>query len=297
MIDLGRPALHAEGITVFPDHADPGRFHYLPDSPELRLDADGRPELSLLEYQLDPELHDVLGAGLLSLTVDLGVDEERLERLRRRLAARSRSSAVTLGPVGADAGSCELILIDRASTDEPPGTTTTPATEPSVGFGLVERIIGAAAPSLYGDNAAMFAAVLSAEGVALVEGALRQGGLPAGVVYTLRVTGLRPALRASVTARWQDVYRFYENRLHGGKLLLAVDVGPTFEQLVQDEAIAISVDELVPDADRDGVYQRALDQAQQYVLRELFKPSLGQAPPPEDEDADGLATIGRAIKD
>jgi hypothetical protein len=288
VIDLGRPALHAEGVTIFPDHADPARFHFLPDRPELRLAADGTPELKLLKYQLDPHLTEVLGAGLLSLTVDLAVDDERLERLRRRLAAQAGATTVTLGAVAADSGSCELILVDRSSLDE---------AAPGAGFGLVERILGAASPSLYGDNAATFAAVLSAEGVGLVEQALRRDGLPAGIVYSLEVTGLRPALRASITARWQDVYDYYDNRLHGGKLLLAVDVGATIEQLVHDEAIAISIDDLVPDADRDGVYQRALDQAQQYVLNELFKPSLGQAPPPADDGDGGLATIGQAIKD
>jgi hypothetical protein len=293
VIDLSKPALHAEGVAIFSDHADPALFHYVPDRPALRLDADGRPELSLLKYQLDPTLHEALGAGLLSLTVGLAVDEERLDRLRRRLAAHTGVSGVTLGPIGAERGTCELILIDRASRDEGQPTPD----EPEVGFGLVERIIGAAAPSLYGTNDAVFAAVLSAEGASLVERALRQHGLPAGIVYTLDVTALRPALRASITARWQDVYHFYENRLHGGKLLLATDIGATVEQLVHDEAISISVDNLVPEAEQNGVYQRALDQAQQYVLRELFKPSLGQAPPPADDASGAMATIGRAIKD
>ncbi len=296
MIDLGRPALHAEGVTLFPDHAERRRFHYLADAPRLRLTADGAPELSLLKYRLDPELHQELGAGLLSLTVDLGVEPERLERLRRRLAARGDlGGPAELAPVGADEGRCELVLIDRSSRDETPPPAGAPAG--ATGFGLVERILGAATPSLYGDNAATFMAVLSAEGVALVEGALRGGGLPAGVVYTLRTSGLRPALRAEITARWHDVYSFYENRLHGGKLLLATDIGPTLEDLVHAEAISIKVDDLVPSEERPAVFERALEQAQRYILEELFTPTLGQAPPPEDGDDSALATIGRAIKD
>jgi hypothetical protein len=295
LIDLGRPALHAEGVTVFYDHADPARFHYLPDRPQLRLEPDGTPELSLLEYELGSDLTGILGAGLLSLTVALDVDPDVLSRLRSRLAAQAGVSAITLGAVAADSGSCELILIDRSSAAAPADGGGQPAPGPALG--LVERILGAAAPSLYGDNAAMFAAVLSPEGVGLVEKALRQGGLPAGVVYTLQVTGLRPALRATITARWQDAYDFYENRLHGGKLLLAVDVGTTVEQLVHDEVIRVSVDDLVPDAEHAAVYQHALDQAQQYVLDTLFKPSLGQQPPPEDSGSGPLAAIGTAIKD
>jgi hypothetical protein len=301
VIDLGQPALHADGITVFPDHAEPTRFHFLTDRPRLRSTAEGIPELTLLKYRLDPAMHDALGAGLLSLTVDLGVDPDRLERLRRKLAARVGASGVTLSPVAADAGTCQLILIDRATGDEAAtdGSLPTPADAQAAapGSGMVARILGAAAPALYGDNAATFAAVLSAEGTSLVERALRTGGIPAGVIYALEITGIRPALRASVTARWRDVYDFYENRLHGGKLLLATDIGTTMESLVHEEWIKVTVDELVPQDDRTAVYQRAVDEMQRYVIEELFVPTLADAPPPLDDPDGALATIGRAIKD
>ena len=248
MIDLGRPPLHGEGVTIFPDHAQPNRFYYVTDRPRLRLSTAGMPELMLLKYRLDPTLHEALGAGLLSLTVDLGVEPTLLERLRRRLALRDGlAGPVELGPVMAESGACELVLINRSSSDQ---EASPPEAAP---LALVESILGAATPALYGDNAATFQAVLSPEGVGVVEGALRGGGLPVGVVYTLQTTGLRPALRAEIAARWQDVYDFYENRLHGGKLLLATDIGPTIEELVHAEAIHISIDELVPESERSEV--------------------------------------------
>ncbi len=293
MIDLGRPALNGEGVTLFCDHADDGRFYYLPDRPRLRIDSEGRPELSLLKYRLDPNLHIALGAGLLSLTVDLGVEPERLDRLHRRIRRQmGLNSQMVLSPVSADAGTCELILIDRATDGSP-----SEGAGGGEGFGMVERILGSAAPSLYGDNACTFGAVLSAEGVGLVEGALRGGGLPVGVVYALQVTGLRPALRAQITARWKDIYDYYDNRLHGGKLLLAVDIGPTIEDLIHSEAIRIQIDELVPESERAEANQRALDQVQRYILDQFFKPTLGQAPPAPDTEDGPLHTIGSVIKD
>lgn len=293
MIDLGRPALNGEGVTLFCDHADAGRFYYLPDRPRLRIGSDGRPELSLLKYRLDPDLHKALGAGLLSLTVDLGVEPERLGRVRRRIARQMElNSQIVLSPVSADAGTCELILIDRTSDDSIPGDAGGPT-----GSGMVERILGSASPSLYGDNACTFEAVLSPEGVALVEGALRGGGLPVGVVYGLQVSGLRPALRAQITARWKDIYNYYDNRLHGGKLLLAVDIGPTIEDLIHAEAIRMQIDDLVPESERSEVYQRTLDQVQRYILDKFFKPTLGQAPPASDDGDGPLQTIGSVIKD
>jgi hypothetical protein len=302
MIDLGRPALNGEGVTLFYDHAQPGLFYYLPDLPRLRTRDDGLPELSLLKYRLDPELHKALGAGLLSLTVDLSVDQDRLARVSRRLSGQlDTDTKIVLAPVSADSGSCELILIDSSSKPAAPPAGSAPATpatpQDAAGFGMVERILGSSTPSLYGDNACTFEAVLSPEGVALVEGALRTGGLPAGVVYTLQVTGLRPALRAQITARWKDVYDFYDNRFHGGKLLLTTDIGPTLEDLVNAQALQIKIDDLVPETDRLKVYQGALDQVQQYILNQFFKPTLGQTPVAPNTGDGPLQTIGKVIKD
>ena len=310
MIDLGRPALNGEGVTLFYDHAQPDLFYYLPDKPSLRTNDAGQPELTLLKYRLDPELHRALGAGLLSITVDLAVGEERRARLARRVASQTDASAnVVLAPVSADSGSCELILIDRASqaaaaseTPQTPSAAASDATNPAspggaTGFGMVERILGSSTPSLYGDNACTFEAVLSPEGVGLVEGALRGGGLPAGVVYALQVTALRPALRAQITARWKDLYDFYDNRLHGGKLLAAADIGATLEDLVRSEALQIKIDDLVPEAEHSQTYQSALDQVQHYILNEFFKPTLGQAPVAANTGDGPLQTIGNVIKD
>ncbi len=292
MIDLGRPSLHSEGVTIFPDHAAPTRFHYLPDAPRLRVRPDGTPDVSLLKYRFDEALETALGAGLLSITVDLGVDDGVLTRLRSRLAQRFElTETPQLSPVTADSGTCELVLIERSSADAPT------ARDGAAGLDLVERILGASTPSLYGDNTATFSAVLSAEGASLVEGALRGGGLPAGVVYKLRLIGVRPALRAQFTARWQDAWHFYENRFRGGQLLLAADIGETVQELVQSQTIQLSVDELVPADERPAVYDRVLARVQDYVLEALFKPTLGQTPPPEpDPEGGAMATIGRLVK-
>jgi hypothetical protein len=300
MIDLAKPALYADGITVFRDHADPARFHYLPDVPRLRRRADGTVDLDLLKYQLDSTAEGVLGAGLLSFTVDLAVEEERLTRLRGRLSSGG-AGPVQLTAVVVEDGACELMVMGTASAADPAAPPQpAPAAAASVDVGtLVAKILGAGRPSLFGDNACTFMVVLSPEGAALAEGALRGGGgLPAGVVYTLKATGIRPALRARITARWTDIYTFYENRLHGGKLLLATDIGATISTLKDQEYLSVEIDQLVPADEQPQAYQQAIEQMQRYILDELFKPTLGVSPPPEDPGGTGaLATIGRAIMD
>ena len=128
MIDLGRPSLHGEGVTIFGDHAQSNRFYCLADRPRVRTSSDGVPELMLLKYRLDPTLHQALGAGLLSLTVDLGIEPTLLEKLRRRLSLRDGlSGPVEIGPVMAESGSCQLVLINRSSSDQDSNTSASGA--------------------------------------------------------------------------------------------------------------------------------------------------------------------------
>lgn len=283
MIDLGRPPLSALGVTLFPDHEDPNLFHYLAERPSL-VWKDDDPQLRLVKYRLDPELHAVLGGGLLSFSVDLRVDDERLGKLRSRLLTRfDLDELPTLVPVAADQGECRLVVMDRQDDQE--GESV-----------LTERILGAVAPSLFGQQTATFMAVVSAEGATVAETAMRGGDVPVGVVYELRTMGIRPALRARVTARWRDVYEYYENRLHGGKLLLAVDIGAMFEDLVRRELIKVEVDHLVPDDQASAAHEAAIKQVTDHILETFFRPTLGQAPTGVDTEGN-FDAVSRAIGD
>ena len=274
MIDLAAPVRNLDGVTVFADHADPTRFHYVPVRPRLVVDGNGVPDVKLVKYHLDPATQGATGAGLFSLTVDVGVDDAALAQVRDKVAAAVGQTGLTLTPVWPDSGSCRLILLDSSN--------------PS---GLVASVIGGATPSLAADATTLFVCSLDPAGVGIVEQALRTGGLPFGVVYNLQVAALQPALRASITADYQYAYHYYENRLHGGRLLLATDIGATVQDLVQQQAIRITVDDLVPDADKGGIYQQALDAVQQYVLQTLFTPTLSQAPPAQDTGGGSLAGV------
>ncbi len=292
MIDLGKPAIRSHGVAFLPDHADPLRYHCLPEAPQLRRRLDGTFELTLLKYRLDPDLNETLGAGLLSFTVDLGIDEEVLSAASARLRAVVQAEQqLRVTPVQAQGGYCEVVVIDSSSQE---GTDGSDAADSP----MVHRILGSTGLALYGANAATFQVVLSPEGVALVEGALLEGGLPIGVVYHLETTGLRPAMRATIRARWRDMYEFFENRFHGGKLLLAADLGETTEDLIRRELLIIEVDDLVPPDEQLAVHRSAVAQAERYVLEKLFKPTLGQQPPADDPDGDSpLEIVGRALKD
>jgi len=279
VIDLAAPARTLDGVTVLADHADPARYHYVPVRPRLVVDDRGKPELSLLKYQLDAQTQGASGAGVLSLAVDLGVADLVLAGVRGKLAAAVGRSGLTLTPVWPDAGTCRLILLGKDSAG---GGADSP---------LVQTVIGGADPALAAEARTLFTVSLDPDGVALVEQALTTGGLPFGVVYDLQVAGLRPALHATVTADYAYAYHYYENRFHGGRLLFASDIGETIQDLRDQQAIRVTIDDLVPDADKEGIYRSALDAVTQYVLRTLFTPTLSQAPPAAPGPGSVLSSI------
>ncbi len=280
MIDLAAPVRTVDDVTVFADHADAKRFHYVPVRPRLVTDERGTPDVKLIKYRLDDTTEGTIGAGLFSLTVDLAVADDVLGEVRDKISAAVGHSGITLTPVWPDSGNCQLILLDSGAAE---------------GGKFVANVLGGAAPALASNATTLFVCTLDADAVMLVEQAMRHGGLPFGVVYALKVAGLRPALRASITADYAYAYHYYENRLHGGQLLLATDIGATTQDLVQQQAIRIKVDDLVPDADRDGVYQHALDAVQQYVLETLFTPTLNQGPPTPAAPDSVAAVITRLV--
>lgn len=275
VIDLAGTVRTIDDVTVFSDHADARRYHVLPVRPRLVTDDHGVPDVRLLKYHLDPAAQGSTGAGLFSLTVDLAVADDVLTEVRNTVAAAVGHSDLTLTPVWPDSGTCQLILLDNsAGADQP-----------------MVRVIGGAAPALAANATTMFVCALDPAGVAIVEQALQHGGLPFGIVYNLQVAALRPALRATITADYGYAYHYYENRLHGGQLLLATDIGATIQDLTQQQAIEVAVDDLVPDADKDGVYKQALDTVQQYILQTLFTPTLSQSPPAPPSAASMLTAV------
>ncbi|MDP2315708.1 MAG: hypothetical protein Q8P41_22615 [Pseudomonadota bacterium] len=289
MIDWGRPALHRTGlgggVTVLADHADPLLFHYLPDRPRLRRDEEGRPELRLVRYALAPELREVLGGGLLSLTVDLHVPDEALAPLRSALTRMFELPApAKLVPVVPEGGTARLLLLDHAS-DDPAATR------------LVERMLGDARAGLYGGNPATFLAVLPDAGTAVVEACLRKAELPLGVVYALDVVGIRPALRVRIEIRWAEAYDFLEDRMKGGAILLAVDIGPTIEELVRREHVRVHIDQLLPDDARTRAWEQAVERIQAELVQHFLVPTLGEEPVPAggDEDTDTLRQLGMGL--
>jgi hypothetical protein len=255
-----------DGITCFPDDADPTRYWYLPGPVQLARDGKGKPRLDLIMFvgAADNALDD---GGYLMLEVDLRLEPEVERRIRSRLRAIA-GGPVELTPVQFDEGTVRCLAFDL----EGPGGTATVAADGT--FRAVERISGATTPSFGGTNNAIFTLKLSKAGATIVQQCLKDGSVPVGVLYDLTYTGLRPALEVTITADMSRVFTQFSASLEAQIYYVRAGLDAGFEKLVQDGAIKIVVKNFSTAADRAEKEKWALDFFKENLLAKYFDPVL-----------------------
>src|SRR5215218_8888173 len=125
MLDLERPLGPFHGAMCYRDHLDNDLIHYVPERPRLSTN-EGVREFVFLSYRnditdnpaLDAETKDRLGGGLLSFTVDLGIDDDTLKEVRREVA-RFTDGDVRLSPIQFRDGSVRLSVTEEAKAGAP----------------------------------------------------------------------------------------------------------------------------------------------------------------------------------
>jgi hypothetical protein len=266
MLALDRQYGPFAGLVVFGDHADPSLFYYVPEAPTLAT-RDGAPELSLLEYKTDPtDPGGARGGGFLSFTVELVATPDQIAVATSEIQKLGVAS-VTLQSVPFRSGTAVLAtLLDQAGADG--------------GLRLVERVLGDTTPALYGTQRAMFSlAMATADDVSLVEGMLTHAGVtPVGVRYELRYDGLRPAIQARITAKYDRVYHQLKQQFSAGAsyygIGLSVDLGWATQQLRESGDLEVEVLEFTDDADLRARADEAVRWFQEQLVTRFFEPSM-----------------------
>lgn len=268
MLLLGSRTITVEGVTVFPDHADPDQFWYLPGPVQLARRPDGDQAFTFIKYKPAAVAGGAKGGGFLMFQVDLRLAPD----LERRILSRLRSVAKgrpRLTVVPFDEGTVQCIALNLQGGG---GVAAQPAGEGS--FRAVEQILGASVPSLQGDNTAAFSLVLSQEGAIILEQAFEQGTAPVGVLYDLKFTGMRPALHVEITADLERVYTQFGAALDAQVYFVQAGIDAAFERLVQDGVIQIKVLDFVGGDDQAEKERWALDFFKENLLRQWFEPTL-----------------------
>lgn len=180
MLLLDSKTREIDGITIFPDHADPMQFFYMPLDPHLTTVKDAAlgveaPKFSLIRFR-----GAAGNGGFLNFDVNVGVPQERLDAIRSQLQREDRlTSLPRLGPVPLVGGTVRLMMLGSETPDPAirPDDDATPA--PVIdGPKFVLKIDHPTTPSLYGNNQASFSVRLDEAGVTTVLQALDGEILP-----------------------------------------------------------------------------------------------------------------------
>lgn len=273
-----------DDITIFPDHADPMQFYYLPLAPHLTTRADPAaggaevPQFSLIRFRGEAGT-----GGFLNFDVNIGADDAQLQQIRQTIMQEDRLDDLPrIAPVPLVGGTVRLLMLGRASGDD-----DTPA-QPDEGPAFVLQIDHSATPSLYGNNQAAFSVKLDAAGVAVMEKSLDGEILPIAVVYSLDYLGLRPAYSVRLSIDWERTQTHMDETFSAGFLFSSADITTVVDELVENRTIVLESDTFVTeDDDNDGVIDRrdaALAQVRSMITEAFFQPTL---PPIESGNEDG----------
>ncbi len=271
MLLLSSDSLTVNGVTVFPDHVDPNQFWYLPAPVGLATMADtGEPQFLLIEYAPDVASSGVNGVGFLNVTMCLKIDDDTKNTILGQVgSAFPTADTPRLAPAPFDEGTVQIVTLNMQGSG---GTAAPPA--PPGSIQMVENILGAVSPELYGDNNALFALSLSEDAATILKAAFEDGMAPVGGIYNLKFTGVRPALDVKVTADLKRVYDSFSVALTAKAYWVSAGIDATFEKLRQDGAITIEVVNLAGDQANADAEKAALDFFKQDILTNWFTPSL-----------------------
>jgi hypothetical protein len=305
MLYLNPPYFVINGVSVFPDDADPLQFYYLPMMPHLTMVTNAAtgvaaPQLQLIEYEGSAGT-----GGFIDFDVNIGIDPAALSEVANQVERQlNLNSTPRLSPVVFVDGAVKLLMLGAETADASSSAAASTATEgaepltasatattvaaPASGPQFVIKIENAAKPALYGDNQASFSVQLDQYGATIMDQALQGQLAPIAVIYSLQFLALRPAFHVHLTADWNRVQTYLDSEYSGGFLFFSSQIENTVDKLIEQKVINIQVDSFDTDAalgstgtsDRD----RAVSECYDLVKTNFFESSLAPPTPGSPDD-------------
>ncbi|MER7949673.1 hypothetical protein ABTY59_20010 [Streptomyces sp. NPDC096079] len=282
MLSLAPPFLMVDGFSLFPDHADPLQWYYLPMGPSIAVRSEGGapvPVFSLLQFRGE---QDTITGGLLNFDVVLGPPTDRLDSVLDGVAGQIQSQLDLPErprrpvPVPLESGTVKLVLLDSES-----GAAADDSR-------FVERIIHQAQPSLYGVNQAAFSAVLDARGSTLLASCLDGAVAPIGVVYALEFLGLRPAYTVTLNIRWDQLKERLDKTFGVEGVFVSSQITEQLDRLKDERVIDIQDDLFVPEGEAGksviAGHDRAVSAVYDMITDSFFEAALAPRPAPDGWD-------------
>ena len=310
MLSLAPPYYIYQGVPVLADAQDPRQFHYLPNRPHFAVDEQNRPAVRFIALKDDPNAPatDDQVTGFFFFDTSIDWPAETLTSVARKIQADHNLDQVPrLVPLLYRKGTVRLMFLDQMTPDPnaPPGSSDGSSSGTATGDGTgpvtpsekwVTLLESSGVPSLYGENRAIFSAVLTKKATQLLYGAF-DGFVPAGVVYDLTFDGLQPAFHIHIDVDWRQVYTFLKEKYAVDLLFFSNDVENIAQKL--EEAKIIHFDAAimgVGDEGLQGQFNDAKKQLTDFVLDNFFKP-VPNPNRPDTSVQDGVISVIQAIRD
>jgi hypothetical protein len=281
-------------VTVWSDDADSSLFYVLPSIPRFRL-QNGVPVFKLIKYRLPIEREDKKkGGGFCFFDTELAVSDDKMKKLKDILDDRARKQFAALHlpgtPPEAKFGTLTYVRGTVGMLMEKDGI-------------LIEKVMGAGKPSLYGNNVASFAVELTPEGTSVFEAAMQgQGASMVSVVYQVYFWVKLPPLQATVWFNSSQFYSFYQ------KVDIDWDLwGDDSYREKQSEVFSesqsggtqVDFDFVLPDPDQDKKLKDRIRDWAQRTLEDMVQKGMIESIAPVTDDKrkvpDGIEHLTRDI--
>ena len=305
MLYFHPPFYNYEGVPVVPDYTDNRQFYYYPNRPQLAVDEQNRPAIRFILFRenLDEvpegEEHAV---GFLVFDTSLAWPEKTLDKVARKIQDDlDLDELPRLAPLLFKSGTVRLVFLDRATEPpkpEPADGGSEPADEPAEKKEerWVPFLEASGVPSLYGENRAIFSAMLSKKAAALLLGAF-EGFMPAGVIYDLSYVGMQDAFNVHVEADWDQAYKHISEKYSVDLVFVNINTQEVIDELEEKKIIKIKASlEAVGEEGMEAEFNSVRKELQQFVLEKFFKPVVNpnQAEIPDSAE-DGIQKARQII--
>lgn len=283
------------GLSVFPDHADPEQWYYMPTAPHLTTLRDSALGVDIPQFMLLGFRGDAGNGGFLNFDCNVGASQAQIDDLAREIAnAENLRNAPRIAPIPLEGGTVRLMMLGKDSAAPPPTGTPAAPTGPQ----FVLKMDHSANPSLYGDNQAAFSVQLDQDGFTVMQQVLDGEILPIAVVYSLEFLGLRPAYNIRLKVDWDRVQKHMDESFSASILVFSTEIGKAVDELIDKRAIVLEADTFVAEGDdTKGIIDRrdaALAQVRSMITEAFFNVSLPPWTPEKKPDWErAMDAVGR----
>jgi hypothetical protein len=279
--------LRAGELTLFRSLTSEKDYYYVSDQPRLALDADGKPQFSLLRWVEEKrtgageaEAREGDGGGIVHALVTLEVTREQIQKAQADLQSKV-PGALIKGPVMYRQGTFGLV----SSFKDPKG-------------GLVDQVLGIGKAPLLDRQAAATSILLTKRGAKILWESIQTPTPDISFTFEMELAGFRPPARAILEADFDQIYAHKKFAAGFASTYLGAEIEATYDDLRRTGGIKLT--EIGTDEHLQTLIQTAYAQLSKIMFEtapDILKPGMGAGMMPgAAEESDSMLQRATALR-